>query len=307
MIRVITYVVVYLFGISIATAQIKSEEITINNKKIQLPGTLTFSEEKIPLIIWVHGSGPVDRNGNQPAQNIKANYIKQFRDAVNKQNIAFFSYDKRTANKNNGLFLKNTKVIDFALDAEEVINYFKEENRFSKIILIGHSQGSLIALLASKNVDKYISLAGAGETIDKTIVKQISKNNLTLGEAAQQQFDTLRKKGKIDVVNPFLMSVFAKQNQPFLYSWLQLNPIEEIKKLTIPVLIINGDKDLQVKIEDAKALHAAKPASKLVIIENMNHVLKDIQKDEDNLASYYSSEFPISEKLIETIVQFVKK
>lgn len=307
MIRIISYVIVSVFGIIISFAQIKSEEITINNQAIQLPGTLTYSQEKVPLIIWVHGSGPVDRNGNQPAQNVNANYIKQFRDAVNKENIAFFSFDKRTATKNNSAYLKDTKFTDFALDIDVIVNHFKKDNRFTKITLIGHSQGSLIAMLVSKNIDKYISLAGAGETIDKTIVKQISKNNLTLGEAAQKQFDTLKAKGKIETVNPFLMNIFAKQNQEFLYEWMQINPTEEIKKITIPTLIINGDKDLQVKIEDAENLKNAKPNAELVIIKNMNHVLKNIEKEEDNMTSYFSPDFPISEKLIKTIVEFVKK
>lgn len=307
MIRIISYVIVSVFGIIISFAQIKSEEITINNQAIQLPGTLTYSQEKVPLIIWVHGSGPLDRNGNQPAQNVNANYIKQFRDAVNKENIAFFSFDKRTATKNNSAYLKDTKFTDFALDIDLIVNHFKKDNRFTKITLVGHSQGSLIAMLASKNIDKYISLAGAGETIDKTIVKQISKNNLTLGEAAQKQFDTLKAKGKIETVNPFLMNIFAKQNQEFLYEWMQINPTEEIKKITIPTLIINGDKDLQVKIEDAENLKNAKPNAELVIIKNMNHVLKNIEKEEDNMTSYFSPDFPISEKLIKTIVEFVKK
>lgn len=301
MIRVITYLIVSIFGILVSFGQIKSEEITIKNDAIELPGTLTFSEENIPLIIWVHGSGVVDRNGNQP------NYIKQFRDAVNKENISFFSFDKRTANKNNSGYLLDTKFTDLALDIDVIVNHFKKDKRFTKITLIGHSQGSLIAMLASKNIDKYISLAGAGETIDKTIVKQIGKNNPTLGEAAQQQFDTLKAKGKIETINPFLISIFAKQNQEFLYEWMQINPTEEIKKITIPTLIINGDKDLQVKIEDAENLKNAKPNAELVIIKNMNHVLKNIEKEEDNLASYYSANFPLSEKLITTIVEFVKK
>jgi esterase/lipase len=172
---------------------------------------------------------------------------------------------------------------------------------------IGHSQGSLVAMFASKNTAKYISLAGAGATIDKILVQQISKNNPTLGEAAKQQFDTLRMNGKIEVINPFLISLFAKPMQSFWSAWMLLNPLKEIKKLTIPVLIIQGNKDLQVNIENAEALHAANLKSELVIIKNMNHVLKDIQKDEDNLSSYYKSTFPISEKLIETIVSFVNK
>ena len=305
--RRLPFLILYLFATSVVFAQIRSEEITLYNNKIELPGTLSYSKENTPLIIWVHGSGPVDRNGNQPAQNVKSNYIKQFRDAINTKDIAFFSFDKRTANKKNRPFLKDTKVPDFALDAQAIINHFKNTKQFSEIILIGHSQGSLVAMLAAKNIDKYISLAGAGETINKTMIRQISKNNPTLGEAAKQQFDTLRMKGKIEIINPFLISVFAKPMQSFWYSWMLLNPLEEIKKLTIPVLIINGDKDLQVQIKDAKALHAANSASELVIIKNMNHVLKDIQKEEDNLYSYYSSTFPISEKLIETIVSFIKK
>ncbi|TMM28989.1 alpha/beta hydrolase [Polaribacter aestuariivivens] len=307
MIRIITYLAISILGVFVSNAQIKSEEITINNQAIQLPGTLTFSEEKTPLIIWVHGSGNVDRNGNQAGTPVKANYIKQFRDAVNKNNIAFFSYDKRTANSKNKEFLKDTQIKDFVFDAQEVINHFKNDKRFTKIILVGHSQGSLIAMFALENVDKYISIAGTGEAVDKTIVKQIGKNNPTLAKAAQEQFDSLRINGKISVVNPFLISVFAKPNQPFLLSWMQLNPIEEIKKIEIPTLIINGDKDLQVSIEDAKRLNEANKKAELVIIENMNHVLKNIENDEDNMKSYYSAAYPISKKLIETIVQFVKK
>lgn len=307
MIRVITYLIIYITGISVAIAQIKTEEIIIHNLAIELPGTLTYSSENVPLIIWVHGSGNVDRNGNQAGTPVKANYIQQFREAINKENIAFFSFDKRTANPKNKNFLTDTQIKDFALDVKEVVNHFKNDKRFSNIILAGHSQGALIAMLALENVDKYISIAGTGETIDKTIVKQIGKNNSTLGEAAQKQFDTLRLKGKIETVHPFLMSVFAKPNQPFLRSWLEINPVEEIKKLEIPVLILNGDKDLQVQIEDAKKLKEAKPNTDLVIIKNMNHVLKDIEKDEDNLKSYFSPDFPISEKLIETVVLFIKK
>ncbi|QOD61878.1 alpha/beta hydrolase [Polaribacter haliotis] len=305
--KFILHIVLSILNTFVAFNQINTEEILIKNDSIQLPGTLTFSAENQPLIIWVHGSGPIDRNGNQPAQNVKANYIQQFREAVNKEGIAFFSYDKRTANPKNSNFLKNTLVRDFALDAEEVVNHFKNDKRFSKIVLAGHSQGSLTAMLASKNVDKYISIAGAGETIDKTIVKQISKNNPTLGEAAKKQFDTLKIKGKIETVNPFLISVFLKRNQPFLLSWMEINPITEIKKLEIPVLILNGDKDIQVKIEDANALKSAKPNADFAIIKNMNHVLKTIEKEEDNLKSYFSPDFPISEELIKTVVSFVKK
>ncbi|WP_298767056.1 alpha/beta hydrolase [uncultured Polaribacter sp.] len=300
------YILLAFFSFSVFS-QINSEEIILKNGNIELPGTLSYHKEKTPLLIWVHGSGNVDRNGNQSGTPVKANYIKQFRDAVNKENIAFFSFDKRTANKKNAPFLKGTKITDFGLDVVKVVEHFKRKNRFSKIILVGHSQGSLIAMLALKNVDKYISIAGAGEPVDKVIVKQIGKNNPTLGEVAQEQFDSLKAHKKITVVNPFLRNIFAKQNQAFLYSWMQLDPAEEIKKINVPILIVQGNKDLQVKIEDAKLLYNSNKKATLEIIENMNHVLKEITKDEDNLTSYYSDKFHISKKLIEVINQFVKK
>lgn len=306
MIKFSTYLIISILGITMSLAQVKSEEININNQAIQLPGTLTYPAKNIPLLIWVHGSGPVDRNGNQPAQNVKANYIKQFRDAVNKENIAFFSYDKRTANNKNREFLKDTQAKDFAFDAEEIVNHFKKDKRFSDIILVGHSQGSLIAMMALDKVDKYISIAGAGETVDKTIVKQLTAQSADFGKIAASHFKELKETGKVENVNPNLISIFAKPNQSFWASWMQLDPIKEIKNIKIPVLIINGDKDIQVKIENANALHAANKTSELVIIKNMNHVLKDIQKEEDNIKSYYSDEYPISIELIQTILEFVK-
>ena len=303
MTRILTYLIISIFTITISLAQVKSEEININNMAIQLPGTLTYSSEKSPLIIWVHGSGGVDRNGNVPQ------YIKQFRDEINKNNIAFFSYDKRTANPKNATFLQEDGVLiaDFVSDVKEVVNHFKNDKRFTEIILVGHSQGSLIAMLALDNVDTYISIAGAGETIDKTLVRQITAQNPEFGKLTAAYLKELKETGEIKEVDPNLMGLFAKPNQPFLTSWLSLNPLEEIKNVKVPTLIINGDKDFQVQVLDAENLKKAKPNADLFIIKNMNHVLKNIEKEEDNLASYYSADFPISKELIKTIVEFIHK
>ncbi len=299
------YLFLFVCSISIGQNNIVSEEILIKNDSIELPGTLTFFEENTPLIIWVHGSGNIDRNGNQGAI-IKANYIKQFRDSINKQGIAFFSYDKRTSNPKNFKFLKGILYEDLVNDAKKVISHFKNDNRFSEIILIGHSQGSLTALLASKNTGKYISIAGPGISIDKTIIEQITKQSAELGSTTIAHFKELFETGTIKKVHPFLVSIFAKQNLPFILNWAKYNPAEEIKKITIPTLIINGTKDIQVKVEDAQALHKALPSSELVIIENMNHVLKHLEKDADNMNSYYSADFPLSTELITTIANFIK-
>lgn len=302
MIRFTTYIFIYILTIAFSFSQVTTEEVLIQNEGIQLPGTLSFTKEKSPLVIWIHGSGGVDRNGNTPQ------YIKQFRDAVNKEHIAFFSYDKRTANINNTAILKDGVLFnDFVRDAKKVVNHFKNDKRFTEIILVGHSQGSLVAMLALNNVSKYISIAGAGETIDKTLIKQVSKQNQYFGGLTEKYLKELKETGQVKNIDPNLMSLFAPQNQPFLSSWIALNPLEEIKKVKISTLIINGNKDIQVQVTDAENLKKAKSDASLVIINNMNHVLKDIQKNEDNMKSYFSADYPISKELIKTVVTFVKK
>jgi pimeloyl-ACP methyl ester carboxylesterase len=286
--------------------KIKSEEILIKNDSIELPGTLTYLKENTPLIIWVHGSGNVDRNGNQKP-TINANYIKQFRDSINKEDIAFFSYDKRTATKRNFAFSKSMIFNGFVSDLKQVIHHFKNDRRFSKIILIGHSQGSLTAMLAAKNVDKYISLAGISAPLDDFIINEYQKASPVYGVIAKQHFEELNKTGAIKEVNPALAHLLAKPNQSFMKSWIAFNPSQEIKKLTIPVLIINGTKDLQVPIANAEALHKIVKGSELVLIKNMNHVLKIVNSQTENQQSYFTDKFPLSTELITTIVDFLKK
>jgi uncharacterized protein len=93
--------------------------------------------------------------------------------------------------------------------------------------------------------------------------------------------------------------------QPYMISWIQNNPIELIKKIQKPILIINGTKDLQITEENAKLLHDANPKSQLVIIEDMNHVLKNIINDSDNYLSYTTPTFPIHNGLVEAMKKFI--
>lgn len=300
---VLAIFIVNCFGIQ---SKVTEKSVLIKNGQIELPGTLTYTQDSKKLVIWIHGSGNVDRNGNQGA-TVKANYIKQFRDEVNKNDIAFFSYDKRTSNSKNAAFLKGVVLDDFVSDARKVIAYLKNENQFKEIILIGHSQGSLVGMLASEGIDKYISLAGPSESIDVTITKQVTAQSAELGRVTASHFKELQETGNVKEVNSNLISIFAAPNFPFLKNWMSYNPVEEIKKVKAPTLILNGTKDIQVSIEDAQALTTANKKSELKIIEHMNHVLKHIEKDADNMSSYYSPDFKISPELVKTITQFINK
>ncbi|OBX22973.1 MULTISPECIES: alpha/beta hydrolase [Bizionia] len=294
----------------VAQKSITSEDIMLKNDSIILPGTLTYNKElkQQPLVIFIHGSGNVDRNGNQLGL-ANANYIRQLADSLNQRDIAFYRYDKRSANwLNLRYMMKDLDFVRFADDAKIAINNFKDDERFSSITLIGHSQGSLVAMLAStKHVDKYVSLAGPSKTVDVAMIKQYKIQNDTLGQKVEAHFKELRETGSIEHVDPELAGIFAKPNQGFFNSWMIYNPSEELKKLKMPILILNGDKDLQVFESDAEGLHQANPKSELVIIPNMNHVLKRIDSDEDNEKSYKSPDYPLSETLINTLETYIKK
>lgn len=311
------YLIFLLLPLLVISQKLIKEEINLKNNTISLPGTLIYaaSKEKLPLAIFVHGSGNVDRNGNQNPF-IKANYIAQLADSLAKKGVAFYSYDKRTSNPSNLKFLKDITINDFAGDVSIAIENFTHDKRFKSIHLIGHSQGSLVAILASNaNTKSYISIAGPGESIDKTIVAQIAKQNADLAKVAEEHIKELKETDTIVSVNPFLVQLFAPQNQKFVKTWMQLDPKKEIAKLKKPILIIQGKKDLQVTKTDATNLINAcattntgfgAPAQ-LVLIENMNHVLKTIETSAENQESYSSPDFPLSKKLVNSISTFILK
>ena len=276
-----------------------------------LNGTL-FSPEKINsktrLVILIAGSGPTDRNGNQTgAVN---NSLKLLAENLAKEDIVVFSYDKRIiAQMKTGLVdEKNLSFEDFIDDAKYVTKFFKTKNQYSKIIIAGHSEGALIGMVAAKDLaDGYISLDGAGRSIDKVIAEQIQKQAPAMKEEVQSYFEILKSGKTFELKNKMLGSIFRESVQPYMISWIKYNPQIVIKELKIPVLIINGTKDLQVSVTDANLLKTAKEDAKLEIITDMNHIFKEIRGDNTaNLASYNNPDLPVIIPLISVLTQFIK-
>lgn len=291
--------------------QIISEELVFYNNSIRLPGTLSYSSEKKkqPLVIFIQGSGNPDRNGNQLAHSVKANYLKQLRDSLNSKQIAFYSYDKHNVTQSNiPLFVDDLKFEMLVTNALVGINNFKNHSRFNQTALIGHSQGSLVGMLAYNEViDKYVSLAGNGEAVDETIVRQISHQNEQFGLIAKSHFKELKETRTIEQVNPMLASIIAPSNFNFIKSYITYDPALEIQRVTCPILILNSDKDIQVELSDAEKMHNGNSKSNLIVIKNMNHVLKTTEKDSDNLSSYNQDNFPLSSELVSRLVKFIEK
>lgn len=286
-----------------------SSEVNIPTSSVVIKGNLLtpITVKKPNLVIIIPGSGPTDRDGNNAV--MKNNGVKYLAKSLSENNIATYRYDKSVLSltKKDTTIINNLIFETFIKEAVEVINHFKTSKKYNKIVIAGHSQGSLVGLIASNNnADAFISLEGAGRSIDKILVEQIEKQAPYLKEETVRVLEELKKGNTVEKFNPMLISLFNKTVQPFLISWIKYNPTDEIKKLTIPILIIQGTKDIQVSMKDAELLHKANTKSQLQIIENMNHIFKEIKGDvNENLASYSKPDLPITPKLTTTILNFL--
>ena len=290
------------------TALFTKDTISVNSL---LKGTLYAplkQNKKTNLVILIAGSGPTDRNGNQ--KGMTNNSLKLLAEALANNNIAVYSYDKRIfAQMATGKLDEGSLSFDtFIDDAKAVLLYFKNQKKYHTITIAGHSEGALIGLVAANgNADAYISIAGAGRPIDEVLLEQISKQAPFLKEEVQKNFATLKSGTTFELKNQMLASLFRASVQPYMISWIKYNPQTEMKQLHIPTLIINGNKDIQVSVNDAQLLHQAKSDALLKIIPNMNHIFKEIKGDDtENKASYTNPDLPVIPELPSVITTFIQ-
>jgi pimeloyl-ACP methyl ester carboxylesterase len=196
-------------------------------------------------------------------------------------------------------------------DAIGWIRWLRQQG-FRKIYVAGHSEGSLIGLSAAQTekISGFISIAGVGRPIDAVLREQFAAGGGpdSLKKLAGRYLDTLLMGQRIVKPHPLLLSVFRPSVQPYMISWLRYNPQTLMRTLNCRALIVQGTNDLQVKETDAQLLAASKPEAKLVIVEQMNHVLKKIDSPVPaaNIASYSNPKLPVMIELVTAITQFVK-
>jgi uncharacterized protein len=266
--------------------------------------------KRFAVVLIIAGSGPTDRNGNSGAA-VTANSYKILADSLLQHNIASLRYDKRgiAESTDAGAKEEDLSFEDYINDAAAWVAFLKKDKRFSNIIIAGHSEGSLVGMVAAQKntVAKYISIAGAGEPVYETLKKQLAAQPEQIQKMCYPMLDTLASGKKLTVVPPMLNSLFRPSVQTYLISLFKYDPSKEIAKLNIPVLIINGTTDIQVSVDDANNLHAACKQSKLLIVDGMTHLLKEGQANrEKNIALYSSTpNEPIKKELVKAIINFI--
>lgn len=267
---------------------------------------------KVPVVLLHGGSGPTDRNGNSIALPGANDSLKMVAEGLAARGIASVRYDKRliAASVSPQWVEADLRFDDFVNDAVAWIRQLKTDPRFSKVVVAGHSEGALIAAGACRRgaADGCVEIAGIGRGLDEVLDEQL-KPHLTPELFAQHlRIVAALKEGKLaEAVPPELMMLYRPSVQPYLISSLRHEPRAAIAALTMPVLIVQGTADIQVKVADAEALAKAQPAAKVVIVEGMNHLLKIVGGDQAlQVKSYGSNELPVAPQLLDAVATFVQ-
>ena len=288
-------------------------EVVLKTSTGEIYGTLAIpSNVKVsPVVLIIAGSGPTDRDCNSP-MGIQTNAYKMLSESFAKNGISTLRFDKRGIGKSKPAMSSESELRfeTYINDVIAWISLLKSDKRFSSIIILGHSEGSLIGMIAAEktNVGGFISIAGVGKSADKVLQEQLkTKLPPQLLDESNKILDSLKIGKTVSNVNSNLVALYRPSVQPYMISWIKYDPAKEIGKLKIPVLIIQGTTDLQVTLNDSKLLTVAKPDAKVLIIENMNHVLKESDSDmQKNMATYRNPELPLKAGLTDDIVNFIK-
>lgn len=304
-------------GFMMMPATAVAEEIEIAGPQGPLKGTLLLPADvqRPPTAVIIPGSGPTDRDGNNPL-GVRASTYRLMAESLAENGIATLRIDKR------GMFGSNTAIADanavtlqdYAADTSLWGGAVRAKTGADCVWLIGHSEGGLVALQAAQSMPNLCGLvlvAAAGRPLGQVIKDQLAANpaNGFLLAEANATIDKLSAGERVDVtrMNPALAPLFNPAVQDFLMSVLSVDPAKLAAKAGMPILVLQGEADIQVSVEDARRLHAAAPGSKLVLLPAVSHVMKRVEGEgrAANLATYGNPDLKLADGFIPAIAAFM--
>lgn len=295
---------------------LEDEPVSLETKEGKINGKLLLpnSEKPCPVVLLIAGSGPTDMDGNSAIGNMKNNSLKFLAEGLAENGIASVRFDKRgiAASAPAGKEESLLRFEDYVNDVKGWLDYLARDKRFTGITVVGHSEGSLIGMLACRNQPKvkaFVSLAGAGRPAYDIIEEQMASQPEMVRKEVAAINESLKRGEQVQQVPAFLQALYRASVQPYLISWYKYDPQKVVATLKIPVLIVQGKQDIQVAVKDAELLKKARPAAQLLLIDSMNHVLKDCDSmdQQKQMAVYTDPSLPVNATLISSLNTFIKK
>ena len=315
----LTILLALLLSTTMLFAQTSEREVDIKCDWGELSATLAVGEAgSDTAVVIVAGSGPTDRNGNS-ALNLNTYCYKLLSDALVEDGYAVVRYDKRAIGQSTIPMEDVPSLLfdDYVDDVEVVVNYLRSEG-FERVVIAGHSEGGLIALVVANRgvkVDGLVLLAAPGYPMDQILRTQLQAQLMPQYMALMLQADVVLRSLKAGKPYPDekiakeLLPLFHSSIQPFLINNMQYDPQQLAKGVECPMLVVCGGHDIQVSPDNGEVIAKAAPNAKLLVFENMTHVMKDWATNdrlEQLVSVYVNSQLPLTEGLASTISQFIE-
>ncbi len=280
-----------------------------------LSGTLTLpdvpAEQGCPVALIIAGSGPTDRDGNSRLEKHHISSYRQLADALASQGIASLRYDKRGVGESHGALTSESQLRfdDFVDDAVRWGRKLQADARFSSVTIVGHSEGSLIGIMAGRRLpaDAVVSLEGVGGPASTVLEKQLEAQlPPDMYGQAKAIVESLEQGREVKDVPPELGMIFRPSVQAYDISWFKLNPSQELRRLVMPVLIVQGEADGQVGVENARQLKSANSHARLLMLPNMGHQLVDMETPAVGAGETHDPSMTIDSHMVQGVVAFIK-
>jgi pimeloyl-ACP methyl ester carboxylesterase len=294
-------------GFCAAMASASGEETQIRIGNIDAVLTTPADVERPPVALLIAGSGSTDHDGNGP--QAKPATLKKLSEQLVARKIATLRYDKRGAGGWKPEFGKpeDFRFKDFVDDATALVNYLRGSGKFSRLVVVGHSEGGLVAILTARKVpvDRLVLLVTAARRQGDLVKAQLERKQLPpdVLQPIIQAIDAIMA-GQIVDPPPKGLAI-APSMQPGIASAFNEDPVDPLKLIDRPTLIIGGGRDLQVARLDFVALSTAAPVARTLWLPDMNHVLVDVGDNDDNLAAYTQPERALDATMIDTVAAFI--
>jgi pimeloyl-ACP methyl ester carboxylesterase len=287
--------------------------VVLPSEPAPLHGTLLTPEGPTRAVaVILPGSGPTDRDGNSPGGLVASTY-RLLAEGLAEQGVATVRIDKRGVAGSAAAAVAEQD-LTFQTYIDDARAWAAEAARVTGrpcVWLIGHSEGSQIALAAAQDGNESVCglvlLAGAGRPAGVILREQfragLPEALLAPAFAALEELEAGRT---VTDAPPELAALFRPSVQPYLISWIGLDPVDLIRSYEGPVMIGHGSTDIQVGMVDANALSAARPSARLVVWDGVNHVLKLAPADRAaNIAVYSDPALPLAPGVVDDVAGFI--
>ena len=297
----------------VAAAALASSNVMIAGPQGPLAGTLTDPARRAPALILIPGSGPTDREGDNPL-GVTGGIYRQLAEQLAAKGVATLRIDKR------GMFGSKAAIAD--ANAVTIADYVADVRGWTTFLqargkscawLAGHSEGGLIALAAAQQptgICGIVLLAAPGRPLGTVLRAQLRpKLPPAMFASADAALTRLEQRQRVDpaTIPAPLAALFRPAVQGYLIELVTADPARLAAATTLPMLIVLGGTDFQVSVEDARLLAAAHRRAKLVVLPAINHVWRKAPRDPAaNAATYGDATIPVDPAVAQSIATFVK-